>query len=90
MGSGRKVSVDDRPVAADEVSLLDIGGDIHPGEVKLFLLERRESDAGNSLIGEIVWRPVSPDHFMGRFEVDVGDTRGSSEAFREPPTHTDQ
>jgi len=84
VGSGKKVGVNENAAADEEMSLLEISGEIRPSEVKMSLLERREEAPEQSLIGEIVWRPVSADHFAGRFRVDVGDTRGRSEAFRAP------
>jgi hypothetical protein len=82
VGNGRKIGVNDRAAEDGDMSLLEISGEIRSNEVKLSLLERRHQDLEQSLIGEIVWRPLTADHFAGHFQVDVGGTRGRSEAFR--------
>ena len=82
VGNGRKIGVNERVAEEEEMSLLEISGEIRSNEVKLSLLERRRQDMEHSLIGEIIWQSVTADHLAGHFQVDVGGTRGRSEAFR--------
>ena len=82
VGSGKKVGVNEKDAAREDLSLLEISGEIRSSEIKLSLLERREEDLEHSLIGEIIWRRVNGNHLVGRFRVVIGDTRGRSEAFR--------
>jgi hypothetical protein len=83
VGSGSKVGVNERSVPEDEISLLEIGGrDCGSDTIELSLFERRRNGRGASIVGEIVWKRVTPDHMLGRFRVDVGNTVGRSEAFR--------
>ena len=83
IGSGIKVGVNERPVPEDEISLLQIGSrDCGSDTIELSLFERRRSGRGASIVGEIVWERVTPDHMLGHFRVDVGNSEGRSEAFR--------
>ena len=82
VGTGEKSRVGNVPVKDAERSLLEISGRVEPDGVRLSLLERLASCPHRNLIGEIVWRPQNPDHMVGRFEVDLAETHGSSQAFR--------
>jgi hypothetical protein len=82
VGTGEKARVDNSPVEDKERSLLEVSGRVESDGVRLSLFERLASCPSRNLIGEIVWRPENPDHMVGRFEVDVGQTHGTSQAFR--------
>lgn len=83
VGNGEKFLVDSEPARSDEVSLLEISGRVEDDRIRLSLLERTERNPQRSLIGEILWTVRGPHHMAGSFEVDIAETAGSSEAFRE-------
>jgi hypothetical protein len=82
VGSGKKVRVNDKPTPDGELSVLEITGRVSGDEVTLSLLERRESNTGDAIVGEIAWHATGPDQLRGRFVVDAGESQGSSEASR--------
>jgi hypothetical protein len=82
VGSGEKFLVGYELTGREERSHLDISGAVYDAEVRLSLLERPDNRPDSILIGEILWRPAGGDRLMGEFWVDVGKTRGSSEASR--------
>ncbi len=82
-GEGEKFLVDRQPANSDEVSRLAITGWVHDAEVRISLMESSPQGPERTIIGEIVWNALSPDHMIGSFRVDLAETSGRSEAMRQ-------
>lgn len=82
-GEGAKFLVDRQPAHLDEVSRLAMTGWVHEAEVRISLMESSPQGPERTIVGEIVWKAMNPDHMVGSFRVDVARTSGRSEAMRQ-------
>jgi len=82
-GEGEKFLVDRQPADPDEVSRLAITGWADDEEVRISLMESSPQGPDRTIIGEIVWKALDPDHMIGSFRVDLAKTSGRSEAMRQ-------
>jgi hypothetical protein len=46
-------------------------------------MERSPLGPERTIVGEIVWKAIDPDHMIGSFRVDLAKTSGRSEAVRQ-------
>jgi len=82
-GEGEKLLVDQQPASPGEISQLAMTGWVHKAEVRISLMESSPQNPDRTIVGEIVWKAIGPDHMIGSFRVDLAATSGRSEAARQ-------
>ena len=84
-GTGEKFIVGWELARRDEASRLTLEGRVENANVQLAIVERSPKHPDREIVGEIIWKAVSPDTLIGGFRVDAADSSGSSRALRREP-----